>query len=71
MFFHHSLPQLYNIFPEVLGWIPGSHHQGNKHSQEIIRFITERVRVQQASLDPSAPQNYIDCFLVKIEQVIP
>ncbi|XP_066494481.1 cytochrome P450 2G1-like isoform X3 [Tiliqua scincoides] len=68
MYQHHPLPQLYNIFPEVMDWIPGSHHHGNKLSQEIISFITERVKMQQASLDPSAPQNYIDCFLVKIAQ---
>ncbi|CAI5780753.1 cytochrome P450 2G1-like [Podarcis lilfordi] len=65
-----SLPpsQLYNIFPEIMEKIPGSHHAGSKCSQGILRFIEERIKMQQASLDPSDPHNYIDCFLVKMDQ---
>nr|XP_028597778.1 cytochrome P450 2F3-like isoform X1 [Podarcis muralis] len=65
-----SLPpsQLYNIFPEIMEKIPGSHHAASKCSQGIIRFIEERIKMQQASLDPSDPHNYIDCFLVKMDQ---
>ncbi|XP_054855152.1 cytochrome P450 2G1-like [Eublepharis macularius] len=62
------LAQLYNIFPEIMDKIPGPHHRGSKCSQEIINFILERVMLQKASLDPCAPQNYIDCFLAKMEQ---
>ncbi|XP_061452467.1 cytochrome P450 2F3-like [Rhineura floridana] len=60
--------QLYNIFPEILEKIPGPHHAGSKCCQEIISFIEERIKMQQASLDASAPQNFIDCFLAKMEQ---
>ncbi|XP_062995855.1 cytochrome P450 2G1-like [Elgaria multicarinata webbii] len=65
-----SSPQsmLYNIIPEIMEKIPGTHHTGSKCSQAIISFIRERIKIQQASLDPSAPQNYIDCFLVKMEE---
>ncbi|XP_062996479.1 cytochrome P450 2F3-like [Elgaria multicarinata webbii] len=65
-----STPQaaLYNIFPEIMEKIPGTHHAGSRCSQAIISFIRERIKMQQASLDPSAPQNYIDCFLVKMEE---
>nr|XP_034976839.1 cytochrome P450 2G1-like [Zootoca vivipara] len=65
-----SLPssQLYNIFPEIMEKIPGSHHSSSKCSQGIIRFIEERVKMQQASLDPRDPHNFIDCFLVKMDQ---
>ncbi|XP_060639625.2 cytochrome P450 2G1-like [Anolis sagrei] len=59
---------LYNMFPEFLEKLPGPHHTGSKCSQEIIAFIMERIKMQQASLDPSAPQNFIDCFLAKMEQ---
>ncbi|XP_013911884.1 PREDICTED: cytochrome P450 2F3-like [Thamnophis sirtalis] len=59
---------LYNIFPEIMERIPGAHHAGHRCSQQIIGFIKERIHMQQASLDPSAPQNYIDCFLAKMEQ---
>ncbi|ETE59028.1 Cytochrome protein, partial [Ophiophagus hannah] len=59
---------LYNIFPEIMEKIPGAHHAGHRCSQQIIGFIKERIQMQQASLDPCAPQNYIDCFLAKMEQ---
>ncbi|XP_025031106.1 cytochrome P450 2F3-like isoform X1 [Python bivittatus] len=59
---------LYNIFPEIMEKIPGAHHAGNKCSQRIISFIKERIQMQQVLLDPCAPQNYIDCFLAKMEQ---
>ncbi|XP_077192793.1 cytochrome P450 2G1-like isoform X2 [Paroedura picta] len=62
------MAQLYNMFPELMEKIPGIHHRGSKCSQEIINFILERIEIQKASLDPSMPQNYIDCFLVKMEQ---
>ncbi|XP_044844360.1 cytochrome P450 2G1-like [Mauremys mutica] len=60
--------QLYNAFPGILGKIPGPHQTGSKCSQEIISFILERIKLQQATLDLNAPQNFIDCFLVKMEQ---
>ncbi|XP_026518385.1 cytochrome P450 2G1-like [Terrapene carolina triunguis] len=63
-----ALAQLYNAFPGILEKIPGPHHVGSKCSQEIIRFISERIKLQQATLDLNAPQNFIDCFLVKMEQ---
>ncbi|XP_008176147.2 cytochrome P450 2G1-like isoform X1 [Chrysemys picta bellii] len=63
-----SLAQLYNAFPGILEKIPGPHHVGSKCSQEIISFISERIKLQQATLDLNAPQNFIDCFLAKMEQ---
>ncbi|KAH0631505.1 hypothetical protein JD844_005849 [Phrynosoma platyrhinos] len=65
-----SSPQatLYNMFPEFLEKLPGVHHAASKCSQKIISFIVERIKMQEASRDPSAPQNFIDCFLAKIEQ---
>uniref|UniRef100_A0A8D0DGT4 Cytochrome P450 n=2 Tax=Salvator merianae TaxID=96440 RepID=A0A8D0DGT4_SALMN len=60
--------KLYNFFPEILEKVPGPHHRGSQYSQKIIDFIEERIKMQQATLDPHDPQNFIDCFLVKMEQ---
>ncbi|XP_075771695.1 cytochrome P450 2G1-like isoform X2 [Pelodiscus sinensis] len=60
--------QLYNSFPGLLEKLPGPHHAGSKYSREIIRFITERIKMHQAVADLSMPQSFIDCFLVKMEQ---
>uniref|UniRef100_A0A452GUA1 Uncharacterized protein n=1 Tax=Gopherus agassizii TaxID=38772 RepID=A0A452GUA1_9SAUR len=61
--------QLYNAFPGILEKIPGPHQTGSKCSQEIISFILERIKLQQATLDLNAPQNFIDCFLVKMDSI--
>ncbi|XP_072836090.2 cytochrome P450 2C5 isoform X1 [Pogona vitticeps] len=65
-----SSPQsaLYNMFPGVMEKIPGAHHMSSECSQKIIDFIVEQIKMRQEALDPSSPQNYIDCFLVKMEQ---
>uniref|UniRef100_A0A8C3TE65 Cytochrome P450 n=1 Tax=Chelydra serpentina TaxID=8475 RepID=A0A8C3TE65_CHESE len=67
---HTGFPslQLYNSFPGILKKIPGPHHMGSKYAKQIISFISERIKMQQATLDLNAPQNFIDCFLVKMEQ---
>uniref|UniRef100_A0A8C3TD15 Uncharacterized protein n=1 Tax=Chelydra serpentina TaxID=8475 RepID=A0A8C3TD15_CHESE len=64
----HTLVKLYNSFPGILKKIPGPHHMGSKYAKQIISFISERIKMQQATLDLNAPQNFIDCFLVKMEQ---
>uniref|UniRef100_A0A8C8SI04 Uncharacterized protein n=1 Tax=Pelusios castaneus TaxID=367368 RepID=A0A8C8SI04_9SAUR len=59
---------LYNAFPGILEKLPGPHHVGSKCTREIINFISERIKMQQVTLDLNAPQNFIDCFLVKMEE---
>ncbi|XP_072285474.1 cytochrome P450 2C16-like [Pyxicephalus adspersus] len=60
--------QMYNIYPKVFGKIPGPHHKMFKAIDGIKNFIAERVKMHKETLDPSSPQDFIDCFLIKMEQ---
>lgn len=35
----------------------------------IQNFIAERVKMHKETLDPGSPRDFIDCFLLKMEQV--
>ncbi|XP_053577617.1 cytochrome P450 2G1 [Bombina bombina] len=55
-------------FHKLLRHFPGPHIRGMKHLKDIREFVKERVRQSQQNLDPSCPQHFIDCFLVKMQQ---
>uniref|UniRef100_A0A8C8SK13 Uncharacterized protein n=1 Tax=Pelusios castaneus TaxID=367368 RepID=A0A8C8SK13_9SAUR len=38
---------------------------------DLKAFIAERVKVNQESLDPNAPRDFIDCFLIQMEKKNP
>ncbi|XP_040179121.1 cytochrome P450 2G1-like isoform X1 [Rana temporaria] len=60
--------QMYNVFPKVVGKIPGPHHKMFKAIDGIQSFIAERVKMHKETLDPASPRDFIDCFLLKMEQ---
>uniref|UniRef100_A0A8C5RA81 unspecific monooxygenase n=1 Tax=Leptobrachium leishanense TaxID=445787 RepID=A0A8C5RA81_9ANUR len=49
--------------------LPGPHKAFFKAIDGIQEFIAEKVKLHQESLDPNSPRDFIDCFLVKMEQV--
>ncbi|KAJ1106827.1 hypothetical protein NDU88_004225 [Pleurodeles waltl] len=60
--------QMYNFFPAVLDPFPGPHQKLFENYREQMRFVEEIMEKHKASLDPSSPRDYIDAFLIKIEQ---
>ncbi|XP_056393988.1 cytochrome P450 2G1-like isoform X1 [Hyla sarda] len=60
--------QLHDMIPEITTHIPGPHQKINKLLGEILVFVTERVKINQETLDPSNPRDFIDCFLIKMSQ---
>ncbi|XP_025066952.1 cytochrome P450 2C31-like isoform X3 [Alligator sinensis] len=60
--------QLYQLFPSLMDVLPGPHKRMFKNVDELKKFISEEVKKHQDSLDPSSPQDIIDCFLTKMEQ---
>ncbi|XP_068953689.1 cytochrome P450 2C19-like isoform X3 [Petaurus breviceps papuanus] len=60
--------QVYNSFPSLVHYLPGSHHEVIKISHLLNEFILEEVKEHQQTLDTSDPWDFIDCFLMKMEQ---
>ncbi|XP_059574315.1 cytochrome P450 2G1 [Alligator mississippiensis] len=58
----------YEMFPRIMPYIPGPHNQAHKHYKALHDFILERMRINQQSLDPSCPRDFIDSFLVRMEE---
>ncbi|KFR09426.1 Cytochrome P450 2H2 [Opisthocomus hoazin] len=62
--------QLYNFFPTIMDYLPGPHQQMIKNIEKVEQFTSEIIAEHQAALDPTCPQDFIDAFLNKMEQVI-
>nr|UYO78025.1 cytochrome P450 2C36 [Sus scrofa] len=60
--------QACNIFPALIDYLPGSHNKVFKNFAYLKSYILEKVKEHQASLDVNDPRDFIDCFLIKMEQ---
>ncbi|NXI51972.1 CP2CL protein, partial [Chloroceryle aenea] len=60
--------QLYQMFSKILNHLPGPHNRIFTEFDGLKAFVSEEVKMHQASLDPSSPQDFIDCFLSKMQE---
>ncbi|XP_048121033.1 cytochrome P450 2C15-like [Alosa alosa] len=60
--------QLYNFFPKLMDHLPGPHHTVFNQLEELKAFITEKINQHEETLNPDNPRDYIDCFLIRINQ---
>ncbi|XP_013928858.1 PREDICTED: cytochrome P450 2H1-like [Thamnophis sirtalis] len=63
-----TMAKLYNIFPTILDYLPGSHQKIFKNTEELKQFISRQVDMHQETLQPKQPRDFIDAFLIKMEQ---
>uniref|UniRef100_A0A7N6FE02 Cytochrome P450, family 2, subfamily Y, polypeptide 3 n=1 Tax=Anabas testudineus TaxID=64144 RepID=A0A7N6FE02_ANATE len=63
-----SLLQMYNIFPWLMESLPGRHHTVFAEIKEMKEFTEMKIQEHKETLDPSSPRDYIDCFLLRINQ---
>lgn len=61
--------QLYQMFSKILDYLPGSHNKIFTEFDALKAFASEEVKMHQASLDPSSPQDFIDYFLSKMQEL--
>ncbi|XP_056393583.1 cytochrome P450 2F2-like isoform X4 [Hyla sarda] len=59
---------LYNIFPNVLRYIPGPHHEIMENFKFMGDFIKMKMENNMKTLDRNNPRDFIDCFLIKMEK---
>ncbi|KAJ6663766.1 hypothetical protein lerEdw1_009845 [Lerista edwardsae] len=60
--------RFYNLYPKVVQCLPGPHHQIFANFEKLRNFIQEVIQVHQESFDPNCPRDFIDCFLLKIQE---
>lgn len=55
--------------PWLMKWIPGSHKEILFLVQQLIEFVKVKVNEHKENIDPSSPRDYIDAFLIEMEEV--
>ncbi|XP_015271937.1 PREDICTED: cytochrome P450 2F2-like, partial [Gekko japonicus] len=60
--------QMYNLFSHVMYYLPGPHNRIFENFEKLRLFILEMAKMHQETLDPSFPRDFIDCFLLKMQQ---
>ncbi|XP_070080583.1 cytochrome P450 2F2-like isoform X3 [Equus przewalskii] len=61
-------PEMYNIFPSILHWLPGPHHRIFRNFAELRVFISEQIQRHRQTRQPGEPRDFIDCFLDQMDQ---
>ncbi|NXI43058.1 CP2F3 protein, partial [Galbula dea] len=60
--------QLLFIFPTLMRLVPGPHWKIYSNYLKLAEFVGERVQRNRESLDPLNPRDFIDCFLLRMQQ---
>ncbi|XP_073497620.1 cytochrome P450 2F3-like [Phyllobates terribilis] len=59
---------LYNMFPDLMEYLPGPHKKMRRNFQDIYDISADLIENHEKTLDPKNPRDYIDCFLIKIKE---
>uniref|UniRef100_A0A3Q3VU68 Uncharacterized protein n=1 Tax=Mola mola TaxID=94237 RepID=A0A3Q3VU68_MOLML len=59
--------QLYDAFPSVMKQLPGPHNKMFTYFETLKEFISEAVESHKKDLDRNNPRDYIDTFIVEME----
>ncbi|XP_036591522.1 cytochrome P450 2C44-like [Trichosurus vulpecula] len=62
------MAQLYNNFPWLVRYFPGTHKKYFSNMKKLKLFILDTIKEHQETLDHNNLKNYIDCFLYKMQQ---
>ncbi|XP_071014961.1 cytochrome P450 2J3-like [Oncorhynchus clarkii lewisi] len=63
--------QLYEAFPGMMKHLPGPLNAISSHRKAMEAFIGEEVERHRRDLDPCAPREHIDTFLIEMANVQP
>ncbi|XP_042338508.1 cytochrome P450 2J4-like isoform X2 [Plectropomus leopardus] len=58
---------LYDSFPGVMKHLPGPHNKMFNQFNAILDFISQEVKRHKRDLDRSDPRDYIDAFIIEME----
>ncbi|XP_071979549.1 cytochrome P450 2A5-like [Engystomops pustulosus] len=60
--------QIFDMFPGVMKYIPWYHKKFFKSMDKLTQYVNEKVKINQKTLDPTNPRDYVDAFLIKMEK---
>ncbi|KAM4641341.1 uncharacterized protein O3C94_015740 [Discoglossus pictus] len=60
--------QFLTLIPKLAPYIPGPHQKIKKYLGDLKNFINEMVTTHQETLDENCPRDFIDCFLIKMNE---
>ncbi|XP_058562525.1 cytochrome P450 2A13-like [Neofelis nebulosa] len=63
-----SMGQLCEMFPSVMKHLPGPQQQAFKDLKGLEDFIAKKVEQNQRTLDPNSPRDFIDSFLIRMQE---
>uniref|UniRef100_A0A2K6GYA4 Cytochrome P450 n=1 Tax=Propithecus coquereli TaxID=379532 RepID=A0A2K6GYA4_PROCO len=63
-----STGQLYEMFYSVMKHLPGPQQQAFRELQGLDDFIAKKVVHNQHTLDPNYPRDFIDSFLIRMQE---
>ncbi|XP_074497298.1 cytochrome P450 2G1-like [Sebastes fasciatus] len=67
-FLSSPLGQMYNVFTWIMERLPGHQHTIFAKVDEVREFIEMKIQEHKETLDPSSPRDFIDCFLIRMNQ---
>ncbi|XP_075179693.1 cytochrome P450 2C8-like [Anomaloglossus baeobatrachus] len=66
--FNSTSGQLLFTFPKLMSYIPGPHKRIITLMNNLKQFIKEITDTHRETLDENCPRDFIDCFLMKMEE---
>uniref|UniRef100_UPI00398E3665 cytochrome P450 2C3-like n=1 Tax=Pristiophorus japonicus TaxID=55135 RepID=UPI00398E3665 len=60
--------QMYNNFPKIMDFMPGPHKKIIQNIADLNIFLNERIRSHKESLQKDLARDYIDSFLIKMDE---
>ncbi|KAM3929488.1 cytochrome P450 2C23-like [Leptodactylus fuscus] len=60
--------QIFDLAPNLLKHLPGPQDKLFKNFDKIRTYVLEKVKAHEKTLDENCPRDYIDCFLIKMNQ---
>ncbi|XP_077147730.1 cytochrome P450 2C23-like [Ranitomeya variabilis] len=63
-----TMVKLFNSYPTLISWLPGSHRRLGENFREMKRFITDTFTNQEREFDVNNQRSFIDAFLAKKQE---
>ncbi|CAO2588149.1 Cytochrome P450 2J3 [Lemmus lemmus] len=59
---------LYNVFPSIMKYLPGSHQTVFKNWEKLKLFVSHMMHCHQKDWNPVEPRDFIDAFLTEMSK---